>query len=194
MSRATFGSLSWRSRSLQDIAAKSCPTFLTSLFEGIFLKYFTDTITILRWRVMRKFGLVPWRSRSQHDLAAKTCPVFWSRTSKLFHRNHQHIETTCHMQYLCCYLEGQGHSMILQQNRVWPKTLLFEVGFHNYFWQTTSLFQYLFREHYPVLTRSCFSFNLTYVFHGIAPLILLIIFQCLMLTLLRIPLCQHYFF
>jgi len=32
-----------------------------------------------------------------------------------------------------CYLEGQGHSMTLQQNRVWPKTLLFEVGFYNYF-------------------------------------------------------------
>jgi len=29
--------------------------------------------------------------------------------------------------------------MTLQQNRVWPKTLLFEVGFYNYFWQTTSL-------------------------------------------------------
>jgi hypothetical protein len=27
------------------------------------------------------------------------------------------------------YLEGQGHSMTLQQNRVWPITLLFEVGF-----------------------------------------------------------------
>jgi len=34
--------------------------------------------------------------------------------------------------------ESQGHSMTLQQNRVWPKTL-FEIGFYNYFWQTTSL-------------------------------------------------------
>jgi hypothetical protein len=31
------------------------------------------------------------------------------------------------------YLEGQGHSMTLQQNRVRPITLLFEVGFYNYF-------------------------------------------------------------
>jgi hypothetical protein len=31
------------------------------------------------------------------------------------------------------YLEGQGHSMTLQQNRVQPITSLFEVGFSNYF-------------------------------------------------------------
>jgi len=30
------------------------------------------------------------------------------------------------------YLEGQGHSMTLQQNCVPPTTLLFEVGFYNY--------------------------------------------------------------
>jgi len=42
------------------------------------------------------------------------------------------------VQHLGCYLEGQGHSMTLQQNRVWPKTLLFEVWFYIYFWQTLS--------------------------------------------------------
>jgi len=31
------------------------------------------------------------------------------------------------------YLEGQGHSMTLQQNRVWSITLLFEVRFRNNF-------------------------------------------------------------
>jgi hypothetical protein len=31
------------------------------------------------------------------------------------------------------YLEGQGHSMTLQQNCVMPITSLFEVGFYNYF-------------------------------------------------------------
>ena len=36
------------------------------------------------------------------------------------------------MQDLGRYLEGQGHSMTLQQKRVWPITLLFEVGFYNY--------------------------------------------------------------
>jgi len=95
-------------------------------------------------------------------------------------------------QRVVCYLEGQGHSMTLQQNGVWPKTLLFEVGFHNFFWQTTSLCPIPFREHYPVPTGSCFPFNLTYVFHSIALLILFIISQCLMLNLLIIPLCQHY--
>jgi len=93
--------------------------------------------TTLRWRVARKFGSIPWRSRSQHDLAAKLCPahnfVIWSRISKLFHRNDHHIETTCRAQHLGRYLKGQGHSATLQQNRVRPITLLFEVGFWNYF-------------------------------------------------------------
>jgi len=34
----------------------------------------------------------------------------------------------CHAQHLSHYLEGQGHSMTLQQNRVRPITLLFEVN------------------------------------------------------------------
>jgi len=37
------------------------------------------------------------------------------------------------MQNLGRYLEGQGHSMILQQNRVRAITLFFEVGFRKYF-------------------------------------------------------------
>jgi len=37
------------------------------------------------------------------------------------------IETTCRVQDLGCYLEGQGHNMTLQQNRVRPKTWFFEV-------------------------------------------------------------------
>jgi len=65
--------------------------------------------------------------------------VIWSQILQLFHRNDHHIETTCRVQHLGCYREGQGHSMTLQQNRVWPKTLLFEVRVYNYFWQTTSL-------------------------------------------------------
>jgi len=39
----------------------------------------------------------------------------------------------CRAQYLGRYLEGQGHSMTLQLNRVRPITLLFEVGFRKYF-------------------------------------------------------------
>jgi len=33
--------------------------------------------------------------------------VIWSRILQLFHRNDHHIEATCHMQHLGCYLEGQ---------------------------------------------------------------------------------------
>jgi len=83
------------------------------------------------------FGSLPWRSRSQHDLAAKSCPAhnffIWSRILKLFHRNDHHINTTCRAHQLGRFLEGQGHSMTLHQNGVWPITLLFEVGFWNYF-------------------------------------------------------------
>jgi hypothetical protein len=37
------------------------------------------------------------------------------------------------MQHLGRYLEGQGHSMTLQQNHVWSITSLFQVRFYNYF-------------------------------------------------------------
>jgi len=107
--------------------------YLKSDFE----KYFTEMITILRWRVARKFGNLPWRSRSQRDLAAKSCPAYnfliWSWILKIFHRNDHHIETICRAQHLGRYLEGQGHSMTLQHNRVRPITLLFEVWFRKIF-------------------------------------------------------------
>jgi len=81
------------------------------------------------------FGSLLWRSRSQHDLAAKSCPphnmVIWSLILQLFHRNDHHIEMTCCKQHFGHYLEGQGHSMTLQQKRVWSITLLFAVGFYN---------------------------------------------------------------
>jgi len=51
---------------------------------------------------------------------------------------------TCKHLMSCIHCAGticqcQGHNMTLYQNRVRSKTLLFEVGFYNYFWQTTSL-------------------------------------------------------
>jgi len=72
-----------------------------------------------------------------------SCPahnfVIWSRISKLFYRNDHHVETTCHAQHLGRYLEGHGHSMTLQQNRVRPITSLFEVRFRNYFTEMTTM-------------------------------------------------------
>jgi hypothetical protein len=59
--------------------------------------------------------------------------VIWSQNLQLFHRNDHHIETMCRAQHLGHYLEGQGHSMTLKQNRVQPITSLFEVGFLTYF-------------------------------------------------------------
>jgi hypothetical protein len=46
---------------------------------------------------------------------------------KLFHRNDHHIEMTCGGHHLGRYLEGQGHSLTLQQNCVRPIILFFEV-------------------------------------------------------------------
>ena len=131
--------------------------------------------------------------------------MIWRRILQLFHRNDHHIETTCHAQHLGRYLEGQGHSMTLQQNSFRPITLWFEVEFYNYFtgmitilrqrvacniWVTTLkakvtawpcskivsglcdlksdftttfdklllCVQYLFGEHYPVPTGSCYDY------------------------------------
>jgi hypothetical protein len=83
------------------------------------------------------FGSLSWRSGSQHDLAAKSWPahniVIWSRILQLFYKNDHNVETTCLLQHYGFYLEGQSHSMTLQQNRVQPITSLFEAGFYNYF-------------------------------------------------------------
>ena len=63
------------------------------------------------------------------------------------------------MQHFGCYIEGQGNSMTLQQNHVWPKILLFEVGFYNYFWQTTSLYPIPIREALPGSDRLLFRYK-----------------------------------
>jgi len=87
-------------------------------------------------------GALPWRSRWQYDLAAKSSPahnfLIWSRILKLVHWNDHRIETTCHMQHLGHYLEGQGHTMTLQH--IQP---------------TLFVTKYPFEEHHPSLTGLC---------------------------------------
>jgi len=56
-----------------------------------------------------------------------------SRILQIFLWNDHHIEMTCRAQHFGRSLEGQSHSMTLQQNRVWPITLLFKVRFYNCF-------------------------------------------------------------
>jgi len=70
--------------------------------------------------------------RTSHSCPAHNF-VIWSCISKLFYRNDHHVETTCRAQHLGPYLEGQGHSTTLQQNRVQPITLWFDVRFRKYF-------------------------------------------------------------
>jgi len=90
------------------------------------------------------FGSLPRRSRSRHDLAAKLCLAhnffICSQIFKPFYRNDHHIETTCHRQHLGCYLEGQGHSMTFQQNRVRPIESDFTIILHNWssYWHEVS--------------------------------------------------------
>ena len=45
----------------------------------------------------------------------------------------------CRAQHLGPYLEGQGHSVTLQQNRVRPITLLFEAGIRKYFTEMNTM-------------------------------------------------------
>ena len=59
------------------------------------------------------------------------------------------------MQHYGWYLEGQGYCMTLQQNHVRPITSLFEIGFYNCFWQTTSLCPIPLRVALPGSTSSC---------------------------------------
>jgi len=109
-------------------------------------------MTILRRRVACKFGL--------HDLAAKSYPAYnfiiLNQMLKLCHRNDHYFQMMCRALHLVRYLEGQGHSMTSKQNCVRPITLLFEVGFYNYFWPTSSLCPILFRGALPGTTGSCF--------------------------------------
>ena len=109
---------------------------ITSFLEVGFYNYFTEMITILRCRVVRniliatlKVNVTAWPFSnivSGHN-------VIWNPILKLFHRNDHHIESPSREQHLGRYLEGQGHSMILQHKRVRPKTLLFKVGFYNFY-------------------------------------------------------------
>jgi len=125
-------------------------------------------INILSWHVAHNIWVAPWRSRSQHDLAAKSCPannfVIWSLILNLSHRNDHHIETLCQKQHLGRYLEGQGHSMTLQQKSFWPLTLWFKVGVYNYLteiitilrWCVTTLSIVWLCVYYTAVTKYCY--------------------------------------
>jgi len=81
-------------------------------------------------RVVR-LSVRPSVRQSVRPYVLNSCPahnfVIYSQILKLFHRKDHHIESTCRKKHLGRFLEGQGHSRTLQQNRVRPKTLLFEV-------------------------------------------------------------------
>jgi len=89
---------------------------------------------------------------------------------KQFQRNDHHIETTCRAQHMGRFLEGQGHSMTLQQNLFWPKTLLFEVRFRKYFTEMITILRlrvarklgslpWRSRSQHDLLAKSCQAHN-----------------------------------
>ena len=106
---------------------------ITLLFENGFYNYFTEMITILRWHVAHIIWVATLKVRVTTSLAAKLYPALFTE------KNHP-IETQCRKQDLCRYLKGQGHSMTLQQKRVRPITLLFEVGFYNFLTEMITTF------------------------------------------------------
>ena len=107
-------------------------TTCTSTFYKRVKCNFTCVIYIKCTIMCKKHFYVPRKISGEHIVAAlsvspsvrtsHSCPahnfVIWSGISKLFHRNYHHIEMTCRAQHLGRYLEGQGHSMTLQHNRV----------------------------------------------------------------------------
>jgi hypothetical protein len=58
----------------------------------------------------------------------------------------------CQAQLLGRYLEGQGHSMTLQQNRIRPLTLLFEGEFLKYFTEMITILRRHVARHILVAT------------------------------------------
>jgi len=116
---------------------------ITLLFVIRFLNYFTEMTTMLRQRVSCNI----WVLTLKVKVTVKPCSkswlahnfVIWNQISKIFHRNDYHNDMMCHVQTIYCYLVGQGHSMPLQQNRVQPITLTFEVEFQNYFTNMTTI-------------------------------------------------------
>jgi len=69
------------------------------------------------------------KNSGEHKIIDSPAHNFFICSRILFYRNDHHIEMSCRAQYLGRYPEGQGHSMTLQQNCVWPVTLLFKIGF-----------------------------------------------------------------
>jgi len=165
VSRTTFGSLPWRSRSQHDLAAKSCPAHNFLIWSQI-LKLFHRNDQHIK-TMCREQHLGHYLEGQGHNMTlqqncVRPITFFWCRIKKFFHRNDHHIETMCRVHHLGCYLEGQGHSMTLQQNRIQLITLLFEVGFYNHFWQITSLCPKPIRGALPGSTGSCLYLFVVY--------------------------------
>jgi len=77
-------------------------------------------ITIFEWHVSGNILVATLKVKVTAWPCSKTCLVhnfvFEVPFLKLVHINDHHINKTCGKQHLGRYLEGQGHTMTLQQN------------------------------------------------------------------------------
>jgi len=133
VSRATFGSLPWRSRSQHDLASKSCSAHNFVFWSRIW-NYFTEMITILRPHVGHQLGCFlegQGHSMTLHQNRVRPITLlfevgFWNYFTEMITILRRRVTHNIWV-------------VTLQQDRVRSITLLFDVGFYNYFWQTFSL-------------------------------------------------------
>ena len=79
---------------------------------------------------------------------------------------------TCRAQHLGRYLEGQGHSMTLQHNRVRSITLLLEVRFQKYFTEMITILRRRVAQHFGRYLV-CQGHNMTLQQNHVRPITLL---------------------
>jgi len=95
---------------------------------GLHHQVWQPICTVLSLAQFIIFIIVAVLSVCQSVRTSHSCPannfVIWSQILKLLYRNDHPVETTCRAQHFGPYLEGQGHSATLQQNRVRPITVI----------------------------------------------------------------------
>ena len=130
-----FGSLPWRSRSQNDLAAKSCPSNNFVIWSRI-LKIFHRNdhhieTTCCAQHLGRYLECQGHSMTFQQNSFRSITLWFSSRILQLFHSNDHHIETMCRVQHLGCYLKVQAKSCLAQNFVIWSQIL--QLLLTNYF-------------------------------------------------------------
>jgi len=136
VSRTTFGLIPWRSWSKHDLAAKFCLAHYFVIWSQILQLFHKNDHHIEVpcrhniWVSTMKVMVTEWHcSKIVSGPLLCYLKLDFTTISQKWSPNWGAVPA----QHLGFYLEGNGQSMSLQQNRVWPITLLSEVRFYNYF-------------------------------------------------------------